>query len=133
VGKILNLIVLGLMAAAVMMVAQFLLMKLGLPNYPGIELYGSRGLKLLCKDLASGAGFALIFGFLVRPILPSGKLMAALIFSIVPFIFFVMVWPMWRGRPIVTDTWYLIYQELDVFILSLVLVLLGKSGGSKEK
>jgi hypothetical protein len=131
VGKILNLVVLGLIAGALMIVAEVGLMRLNLPNYPGVELSGHEGLKTLAINLGICAGFAVIYGFLVRPILPSGLLFAALIFSIVPFIFYAMVLPMWRGGAMQSDSWRLLYLELDLFIYSLALVLLGKGGGGK--
>lgn len=133
-GKILNLIVLGVLASALMMVAKFLLGQLHwLPHYPGIEFNGNDGLRLLAEDMAAGAAFALVFGILVRPILPSTKLWAALIFSVLPFLFFSMAWPMWRGRAILSDSWQLLYMELDFFIYSLALVMLGQGGSKKEK
>jgi len=131
-GKIVNLVVLGLIAAGLMLVAKVGLMRLGLPNYPGVDLNGHEGLKTLAVNMALGAGFAVVYGMLVRPILPSGALVAALIFSIVPFIFFAMVLPMWRGGSMLGDTWHLLYMELHLFIFSLALVLLGRGGGSKS-
>ena len=131
-GKTINLIVLGIIAGSLMVVAKIGLTHLNLPHYPGFALSGQEGLKILAIDMAFGALFAVLFGFLVRPILPSGALVAALIFSIVPFIFFAMVLPMWRGGAMMDDNWHLLYMELHLFIFSLALVLLGKGGGASK-
>jgi hypothetical protein len=132
-GKALNLAVLGLIAAGLMLVAKVGLMRLNLPHYPGVDLSGHEGLKTLAINFGLGACFALAFGFLVRPVLPSGLFMAALVFSIVPFIFFAMVLPMWRGGAMMSDTWQLLYMELHLYIFSLALVLLGKGGGGSKE
>jgi hypothetical protein len=134
-GKTVNLIVLGFIAAGLMLVAKIGLMRLNLPHYDGVIMSGREGLKVLGVNMALGAGFAIVYGFLVRPILPGGAILAALIFSIVPFIFFAMAWPMYRGGAMMDDSWHLLYMELELFIFSLALVLLGKGGGggkSKE-
>jgi hypothetical protein len=133
VGKALNLVVLGLIAGALMLVAKLGLSRLSLPNYPTLSLSGHEGLQNMGINLALGAGFALLFGFLVKPVLPSGVLLAALVFSALPFVFFAMALPMWQGRPTLSDPWQLLYMELHLFIFSLALVLLGKGGGGGSK
>lgn len=134
-GRILNLVVVGLFAAGVMLVARVALSRLGLglPNYPVIELNGHAGLMTLLRGLGYGAAFAVIHGTLVRPVLPSGLLFPALVFSIVPFITFSMALPMWQGGDMVSNTWELVYIELHWFIFSLALVLLGKGGSGTSK
>ena len=117
------------MAAALMLVARIGLMRLNLPHYEGVELSGHAGLLTLGKCLGFGAAFGIIYGFLIRSILPSGAPLAALIFSIVPFVVFSMALPMWQGGSMISDTWYLLYLELHWFIFSLALVFLGKGGG----
>jgi hypothetical protein len=132
-GKTINLAVLGVVSAALMLVARVGLTHLGLPHYTGVELSGHEGLKSLGLCLAYGALFAIVYGFLVRPILPSGLLMGGLVFSILPFVAFAMGLPMWRGEAMVSDTWTLVYIALHWYLFSLALVLLGGSRGGGGK
>ena len=131
-GKVVNLVVLGLIAAGLMIVARVGITRLGLPHYSGIELSGHAGLVTLARGLGFGALFAVAYGYVVKSVLPSGLIYAALVFSIVPFIVFSMALPMWQGGAMVNDTWDLLYIEMHWFIFSLALVLLGKSGGGSK-
>jgi hypothetical protein len=122
----------GILAAALMIVAKMALGHAALPHYPGFELSGKAGLMILGQDLGAGAVLGLLYGLFVRPVLPSSILFAALIFSVVPFVLFSMAWPMYEGRAVVKEPWTLLYWELDFFIYSFALALLGKPSGSKR-
>lgn len=126
-------IVTGILAAVIMTVAKVGLSRADLPHYPAFMLAGQEGLKSLGINLGIGGAFGLLYGLVVRPVLPSSRLIAAFIYSLVPFTFFAMAWPMYQNQPMESEPWKLLYMETHLFIYSLALVFLGKSaGGSKE-
>jgi len=131
-NKILNYAVCGVMAAGLMIVAKLGLLHLDLPHYPGFNLSGQEGLKELGWTLVFGAAFGLSFGLLIKGVLPSGLLLAALVFSLVPFLVDVLALPLWRGEAVNSEVWHLIYKELHFYIYSLGLVFFGKQGGGKD-
>jgi hypothetical protein len=130
-NKAVNYAVCGLMAAGLMIVAKLGLMHLSLPHYPGFYLSGQEGLKELGISLAYGALFGLLWGLVVRGILPSGIFMAALVFSLLPFLVDVLALPLWRGGSVDTEPWYILYNELHFYIYSLGLLFFGRQSGGK--
>ena len=116
-----------------MIVARLALNQSGLPNYPAFVLQGADGLRQLGETIAYGAGYGLLFGWLVRPVLPSGMITPALIFTLVPFIVDALALPLWKGQNVSTDAWPLLYKAMHYFIFSLGLVFLGGNSGSKSK
>lgn len=124
----------GVLAAALMIVARIALSESQLPHYPGFALHGPAGLKQLGIIVAFGAGYGVVYGWLVRPVLPSGWIMPALIFTLIPFLVEALALPLYQNRPAVTEPWVLLYKALHYFIFSLGLVFLGgKSGGGSSK
>ena len=132
-GKIVNLVVLGIIAAGLMLVAELGLTRLNLPQYPGLYLTGSAGLRQLAVQFGLGALFAVAYGLLIKPILPSAVLPAALVFSLLPFICLTMVWPLYKGGAVESGSFRLLYTELSLFIYSLALILLGRNGKSAKE
>lgn len=131
-NKILNYAVCGIMAAGLMIVAKLALMHASLPHYPPFYLSGHQGLRELGIDLGLGAVFGLVWGFLIKGVLPGSLWMAALVFSLVPFLVVVLALPLWRGGSINSEPWFLAYKEFHFFIYSLGLVFFGKQSGGKD-
>ncbi len=124
----------GVLAVTLMIVARIALSEAGhLPHYPGFELAGKEGLKELGLIIAFGAGYGLLYGWLVRPVLPSGWITPALVFTLVPFLVEALALPLYHGKAVVTQPWVLLYKFMHYFIFSLGLVFLGGKGGASSK
>jgi hypothetical protein len=131
-NKLINYAICGILAGGIMLVARLGLMHLNLPHYPALVLSGQAGFRTLLEVLGEGALYGLVWGFLVKGVLPSNLLGAALVFSLVPFLVNVLAMPLWHGQPVDSEPWTLLYKELHYFIFSLGLVFLGgQSGGGK--
>ncbi len=131
-NKLINYAVCGVLAAGIMLVARLGLMHLNLPHYPALVLSGQPGLHTLLTVLGFGAIFGLVWGLLVRGVLPSGVLAGALVFSLVPFLVNVLGLPLYHGESVDSEPWTLAYKELHYFLFSLGLVFLGRQAGGSD-
>ncbi len=124
--------IIGIISAAILVIIKMWLSRLDLPHYPLLVLEGQAGLKILGLYLGMGAAYALLFGWLLRHALPKGLLLSALLFAVLPFIVGSIAWPLYQGRPAISDAWALLWMGAHELIYALGVVFIGQSGASSR-
>ncbi len=103
----------GVIAAALMALLKVVLTQQGdlvlRWHYPAFELVGASGLDRLLTLLLFGAAYGLLYGLLLKDLLPSGHLVRALCLGCVPTLVDALVLPLRRGQGALRDPWELLW------------------------
>ncbi len=137
--KTLDYAIAGVIAAALMVMLKLLLSQqagLGAYHYPGFALAGEEGLRRLAVFVIYGAGYGLLYGMVLRSLLPSGLLLGPLSMGCVPFLISALVLPLYHGQKALSEPWDLLWLYAQWTFYSLCLLWIigrGGKGGGKSR
>ena len=116
----------GVIAACLAYLVMFLIDRFGVPHLKVAILAGDSGLRFLGWQALWGAGYGLLFGFILQHLFPKEIGPGALLFAVVPFLVEVLVLPLSKGHPAVSEPWKLLWLAVDNILFSLIMVALGR-------
>lgn len=123
----------GVIAAALTALLKLVLSRQGVLihqwHYPEFDLAGSAGFAALLRLLLFGAAYGVLFGLLLKDILPGSAIVKALALACVPTLVDALVLPLRAGGPALRDPWTLLWLFAHWAFYSLVLLFF--SGGAK--
>lgn len=127
----------GVIAAALMVLLKLLLSQqavlVGTYHYPPFDLVGQAGLESLARILLFGAAYGVLFGLLLKDILPGGLVLRPLALACVPTLVDALVLPLRAGRPAIKEPWVLLWIFAHWTFYSLVLSFFAGGKGSKAQ
>ncbi len=132
----------GVIAAAVMVLLKLVLSRQAVLvqdyHYPVFDLVGAWGLTELLRILLFGAGYGVLYGLLLKDLLPGGYVLRSLGLACVPTLVDALVLPLRSGRPAIREPWALLWLFVHWTAYALVLLFFagsgkGAKGGSREK
>lgn len=137
--KTLDQAIAGVIAVALMVMLKILLSQqaaLGAYHYPAFALAGEQGLRHLAEFAMYGAAYGVLYGTVLRGLLPSGLILGPLSMACVPFLISALVLPLYRGNKALSEPWDLLWLYAHWAFYSLCLLWIigrGGKGGGKSK
>lgn len=135
--SVIHFAVAGVIAAAMMVLLKLLLTQqaaLAGYHYPAFDLAGQEGLRKLAQFAVYGAAYAVVWGLLLKALLPGGLILGPLALGAVPTLVSALVLPLYYGGAALREPWVLAWLYLHWVFYSLCLLFIagGKGGGKRS-
>lgn len=125
----------GVIAAALTLLLKLLLSQQAVLvmhyHYPPFDLVGQAGFEALARFVVFGAAYGILYGLLLRELLPKGLVLGALALACVPTLVDALVLPLRAGLPALKEPWHLLWLFAHWVFYSVVLRFLSGAGGAK--
>lgn len=127
----------GVIATALMVMAKLLLTEqagLAAWHYPAFSLEGQAGLRKLAQFAVWGAGYAVAYGLVLKPLLPTGPILGPLALGAIPTLVAALVLPLYYDQAALREPWTLLwlYAHWTIYALCLLFIAGGKGGASRR-